>query len=169
MKFGAAGAPAGWNYEWVQLVVAQSITETRGNHKREFYGSGLDKRYPAYTGVIAPDWPHMPLDPDANCNRTFTAKMWLMAQPQGIAGAIFVPLASLQWSFTLDTEGTTVKTFAQSPAGKTTTTPQIMMPPGQQLQTAPETQFPMAPETQFPQWYRLSPNPADSDNWKSLY
>jgi hypothetical protein len=180
MKFSAGGAPGGWNYEWVQLVVAQTITESTGNKEREFYWNGsatgaafgLDNRYPAYTGLAGPDWPHTPVDPDVNCKTTFKAKMWLMAQPKGFdppqegGGAIFVPLASLQWSYTLDTAGTKVEAFTQSPPGNgTTTTPQIMVPPGEELQTARETQFPMAPETQYPQWHRLSPKPGDPANW----
>jgi hypothetical protein len=151
MTFSAAGAPSGWNYEWVQVVTTDTETNTGFGHQlRSTGGPGLDADYPYALGLSANDSPGATITVGHTFTVDFSAKMWLMCEPTGVSDATYVPLASAQWSYRFqaacDLSGRV--TFVDAPSH------------------SPEIALTLAPETQFPKWSQMS---SEYPYWTQVY
>jgi len=153
MDFNASGPP-GWQYQWVQVIVSDHVSETWPSTVHTFDGTGLDKSYPYANGLNTRDDPGIGMPAETKQVRQFTADMWLMAEPTGVPDATFVPLLQIRWSFGYT--ATYPLLDAQGRLGASIT----------KESKSPQIKTPMAPWTQFPQWSRTAPNIKDIKNWK---
>jgi hypothetical protein len=139
MSIANVNAPAGWEYQWVQVLTKWqwNIKRKGGGDFEDFEGCALDTGYPApRAGKFFSDIPGLTFTRmDTGGSFDFAAKTWLMAKPtKDLQGndvkGIFVPVCSLEWSTSFSfivssSEASNPKTF---PRGKTNLAPDMRYP-----------------------------------------